>query len=71
VLVGLTGLNLNVLVELGMAHALGCTVLAVRHAGLKEPLPRNIEKLRVLDYDGAPGLSRMIESRLAQPLHPL
>ena len=65
VLVDLTGLNLNVLVELGMAHALGRTVLAVRRAGLKEPLPRNIEKLRVLDYDGAPGLSRIITSRLA------
>jgi hypothetical protein len=64
-LVDLTGLNLNVLVELGMAHALGRTVLAVRQAGLKEPLPRNIEKLRVLDYDGAPGLACIIESRLA------
>jgi hypothetical protein len=39
VLVGLTGLNLNVLVELGMAHALGRTALAARQAGLKEPLP--------------------------------
>lgn len=64
VLVDLTGLNLNVLMELGMAHALGRTVLAVRQAGLKEPLPRNIEKLRVLDYDSPSGLSRLIESRL-------
>ncbi len=69
VLVDLTGLNLNVLVELGMAHALGRTVLAVRQAGLKEPLPRNIEKLRVLDYDGAPSLSRIIKSRLATNTH--
>lgn len=65
VLVDLTGLNLNVLMELGMAHALGRTVLTVRQAGLKEPIPRNIEKLRVLDYDGAAGLTRVLESRLA------
>jgi hypothetical protein len=65
VLVDLTGLNVNVLIELGMAHALGRIVLTVRQAGLKEPLPRNIEKLRVLDYDSPAGLSRLLESRLA------
>jgi hypothetical protein len=65
VLVDLTGLNINVLIELGMAHALGRIVLTVRQAGLKEPLPRNIEKLRVLDYDSPAGLSRLLESRLA------
>jgi len=48
-----------------MAHALGRIVLTVRQAGLKEPLPRNIEKLRVLDYDSPAGLSRLLESRLA------
>jgi nucleoside 2-deoxyribosyltransferase len=65
VLVDLTGLNINVLIELGMAHALGRTVLSVRQQGLKEPLPRNVEKLRVLDYDSPPGLSRLLASRLA------
>ena len=65
VLVDLTGLNLNVLIELGMAHALGRTVLTVRQSGIREPLPRNIEKLRVLDYDGPAGLSRLLEKRLA------
>jgi hypothetical protein len=65
VLVDLSGLNINVLIELGMAHALGRIVLTVRQAGLKEPLPRNIEKLRVLDYDSPAGLSRLLESRLA------
>jgi hypothetical protein len=64
VLVDLTGLNFNVLMELGMAHALGRTVLTVRRAGVKEPLPRNIEKLRVLDYDGPADLSRLLEGRL-------
>jgi hypothetical protein len=64
VLVDLTGLNVNVLIELGLAHALGRTVLSVRQAGLAEPLPRNIEKLRVLDYDSPAGLSRLLESRL-------
>jgi hypothetical protein len=65
VLVDLTGLNLNVLIELGMAHALGRTVLTVRQSGVREPLPRNIEKLRVLDYDGPSALSRLLEKRLA------
>jgi nucleoside 2-deoxyribosyltransferase len=65
VLVDLTGLNLNVFVELGMAHALGRTVLMVRQGGLNEPLPRNIEKLRVLDYGDASALSRLLEKRLA------
>ena len=65
VLIDLTALNLNVFMELGMAHALGRTVLMVRQAGLKEPLPRNIEKLRVLDYRGPSGLSHLLESRLA------
>jgi hypothetical protein len=67
VLVDLTGLNLNVLIELGMAHALGRTVLTVRQGGVREPLPRNIEKLRVLDYDGPSALSRLLEKRLAPP----
>lgn len=66
VLVDLSGLNLNVLIELGMAHAVGRTVLTVRHAGLGEPLPRNIEKLRVVDYDGPAGLASLLQKRLRQ-----
>jgi hypothetical protein len=65
VLVDLTGLNLNVFMELGMAHALGRTVITVRQAGLKEPLPRNVEKLRVLDYADTSALTRLLETRLA------
>jgi len=65
VLVDVTGLNLNVLIELGMAHALGRTVMTVRQSGVREPLPRNIEKLRVLEYDGPSMLSRLLEKRLA------
>jgi nucleoside 2-deoxyribosyltransferase len=64
VLVDITGLNLNVMIELGMAHALGRTVLMARQDGLKEPLPRNIEKLRALSYDGPAGLAKVIESRV-------
>jgi hypothetical protein len=64
VLVDLTGLNLNVLIELGMAHALGRTVLTVRQGSVRARLPRNIEKLRVLDYDGPASLSRLLEKRL-------
>jgi hypothetical protein len=65
VLVDLTGLNLNVFMELGMAHALGRTVITVRQAGLKEPLPRNVEKLRVLDYADTTALTRLLATRLA------
>jgi nucleoside 2-deoxyribosyltransferase len=65
VLADLTGLNLNVMIELGMAHALGRTTLAVRRTATGEPLPRNIEKLRVLEYADASGLRRLLESRLS------
>jgi len=64
VVVDLTGLNLNVAIELGLAHALGRKVLATRRAGSNEPLPRNIEKLRVLEYETAADLARLLESRL-------
>jgi nucleoside 2-deoxyribosyltransferase len=68
VVVDLTGLNLNVSIELGMAHALGRAVVMVRRAGIKETLPRNIEKLRVLEYDGPGALARLIETRLVRPV---
>ena len=50
VLVDLTGPNLNVLIELGIAHAIGRPVLAVRQHDAGNILPKHIEKLRVLPY---------------------
>ncbi len=63
VLVDLTGLNLNVLMELGMAHALGRSVVMVRQSAALAPLPRNIQKLRVLDYASVRALARLLERR--------
>lgn len=65
VLVELCGGNLNVLIELGMAHALGRPVLAVQRRGEVDLRPRHIEKLRVLAYDDAAGLRQLLDARLA------
>jgi hypothetical protein len=64
VIVDLTGLNLNVLIELGMAHALGRDVLLVRRQGDPSPRPRNIEKLRVLEYGSPAALEELVLNRL-------
>jgi len=59
VLVDLTDLNLNVLIELGLAHALGRKTVLVRRAGAGE-LPRNIAKIRVHDYADADDLRKRV-----------
>lgn len=64
VLVELAGGNLNVMIELGIAHALGRPVLAVQRNGGHDLRPRHIEKLRVHNYDTADQLSAVLMQRL-------
>lgn len=64
VLVDLSGANLNVLIELGMAHAIGRPVCAVRRSRTADVRPKNIEKLRVLSYDSAGQLKELLEQKL-------
>lgn len=65
VLVELAGGNLNVMIELGMAHALGRRVLAVQHSGEADLRPPHIEKLRVHHYDSPAALQAILRERLA------
>jgi hypothetical protein len=68
VLVDLSKVNVNVAIELGMAHTLGKRLLAVRVEG-DHPVPRHVEKLRVLPYrsvsdrDDPRGLWRILRER--------
>jgi hypothetical protein len=64
VLVDLTGANLNVMIELGMAHAIGRPVLAVQQRQAPNIRPRHIEKLRVLPYESASGLKEILQRKL-------
>jgi hypothetical protein len=64
VLVDLSGANLNVLIELGIAHAIGRPVLAVQRRGSVDIRPRHVEKLRVLPYGSAAELKRLLLDRL-------
>lgn len=64
VLVELHGGNLNVMIELGIAHALGRPVLAVQRSGAQDLRPRHIEKLRVHMYNTTEELQSILESRL-------
>ena len=64
VLVDLTGANLNVMIELGLAHAIGRPVLAVQGPDEPDIRPRHIEKLRVLPYDSPQGLRELLSRRL-------
>ena len=64
VLVDLTGANLNVMIELGIAHAIGRPVLAVQQSGSTDIRPRHIEKLRVLSYGSASELNRLLLAKL-------
>ena len=65
VLVDLTGANLNVMIELGIAHALGRPVQAVQRGDTVDVRPRNIEKLRVLRYADSAELKALLRQRLA------
>jgi hypothetical protein len=64
VLVELHGGNLNVMIELGIAHGLGRPVLAVQKSGAQDLRPRHIEKLRVHTYNTADELNALLKSRL-------
>ncbi|MEY4414082.1 MAG: hypothetical protein RIQ53_1375 [Pseudomonadota bacterium] len=65
VLVDLSGANLNVMIELGLAHALGRPVLMVQRrdapAGL---VPPSLDKLRLLTYEDDDALRRLVAQRL-------
>lgn len=64
VLVDMTDGNLNVLTELGMAHALGRPTLMMQHAECSAPAPRHLEKLRTLRYGRDVSLSQLLHRRL-------
>lgn len=60
VLVELGGGNLNVMIELGIAHALGRPVVLVQRLGEPDVRPLHIEKLRVHMYDGVEQLAAIL-----------
>ena len=66
VLIDLTGPNLNVLIELGIAHAIGRPVIAVqrRDPDRVNVRPKHIEKLRVLSYSAPTELKKLLLARL-------
>ncbi len=64
VLVDLTGTNLNVMIELGIAHAIGRPVLAVRRRDAVDVRPKHIEKLRVLPYQSPTELKGLLLTKL-------
>jgi nucleoside 2-deoxyribosyltransferase len=63
-LVDVSGANLNVMIELGIAHAIGRPVLAVRRRDLPDVRPKHIEKLRVLPYASASELTGILLTKL-------
>lgn len=67
VLVDLTGANLNVMIELGIAHAIGRPVLAVQQRDAVDVRPRHIEKLRFLSYGSPQELTQVLRARLNAP----
>ncbi|MGH8265582.1 MAG: hypothetical protein ACRET4_19060 [Steroidobacteraceae bacterium] len=64
VLVELTGANLNVMIELGIAHAIGRPVLAVQRRDAVDLRPKHIEKLRVFSYETASDLRELLLTKL-------
>lgn len=64
VLVDLTGTNLNVMIELGIAHAIGRPVLAVLRRDAVDVRPKHIEKLRVLPYESPTELMGLLLAKL-------
>ncbi len=64
ILVDLSGANLNVMIELGIAHAIGRPVLAVRRSDTVDVRPKHIEKIRVLEYGSDAELKKLLQSRL-------
>ncbi len=64
VLVDLTGGNLNVMIELGIAHAIGRPVLALKRRDAVDVRPKHIEKLRVLFYESPTELMALLRIKL-------
>jgi nucleoside 2-deoxyribosyltransferase len=64
VLIDLTGANLNVMIELGIAHAIGRPVLAVQRRDAVDVRPKHIEKLRVLPYQSPAELKGLLLAKL-------
>lgn len=60
VLVDTTGLNLNVMMELGMAHALGRNTLIVEQQDKRIGKVRNLEKIEIERYGAAPSLKPLV-----------
>ena len=60
--------NLNVMIELGIAHAIGRPVLAVLRVDRRSPKvdvrPKHIEKLRVLPYRTPSELKEVLLAKL-------
>ena len=66
VLVDVTGANLNVLIEWGMAHAIGRRIVAVRQPDSLDIRPPHVQKLRVLPYQTPRELSRILTKHLPE-----
>lgn len=64
VLVDLTDGNLNVMIELGIAHAIGRPVLALKRRDAVDVRPKHIEKLRVLFYESPTELMALLRTKL-------
>lgn len=64
VLVDMTGANLNVMIELGMAHAVGRPVLAVARSETIDVRPPHVEKLRVHSWATAEQLQDVLGRNL-------
>ena len=52
------------MIELGIAHAIGRPVLAVRRRDAPDVRPKHIEKLRVLPYASASELTGILLTKL-------
>jgi hypothetical protein len=66
VLVDTTGLNLNVMMELGMAHALGRKTLMVEQQDKRIGKVRNLEKIEIERYAGAQGVKPLVAKWLQE-----
>jgi hypothetical protein len=66
VLVDVTGANLNVFIEWGMAHAIGRRTVAVRQPGPLDIRPPHVQKLRVLPYRTRRELRRILTEHLPE-----
>ncbi len=66
VLVDVTGANLNVLIEWGIAHAIGRRTVAVRQPDSLDIRPPHVQKLRVLPYQTPRELSRILIEHLPE-----